>query len=303
LSNLRPGDEIVLTEMEHHSNLVPWQLVAERQGATIRYIPLTEDGQLDLESYARLLESGNVKLVAVTHVSNVLGTINPIAEIARQAHDAGALALVDGAQSVPHLPIDVQDLDVDFLAFSGHKAAGPTGIGALYGKRDVLDAMPPFMGGGSMIREVTYQKTTFADLPQKYEAGTPAIAEAIGLGAAIDYLTEIGMERIQEHERELSYYAMDQLATVPGLAIIGPSAEYRIGVVSFSLKGIHPHDVAALLDSAGIAVRAGHHCTMPLHKKLGLSATTRASFYLYNTSEEIDTLVKTLDKVRGMFAR
>jgi cysteine desulfurase/selenocysteine lyase len=303
LSNLHPGDEIILTEMEHHANIVSWQIIAERQGAAIRYIPITEDGQLDLEAYKKLLESGKVKLVGVVHVSNVLGTINPVAEVIALAHSAGALVLVDGAQSVPHLPVNVRELGADFLAFSGHKAVGPTGIGVLYGKRDLLEAMPPFMGGGSMIRKVTYEKTTYADAPQKFEAGTPAIAEAIGLGAALDYLSAIGMEHILRHEQALSAYALERLNTVQGLSILGPAADHRIGVASFTLNGAHPHDIAQILDSAGIAVRAGHHCTMPLHDKLGLAATTRASFYLYNTTDEIDILVKMLEKIRVMFAR
>jgi cysteine desulfurase/selenocysteine lyase len=303
LSALRPGDEIVLTEMEHHSNIVPWQIVAERQGARVRYIPVTEDGLLDLDAYNQLLESGRVRLVGVVHVSNVLGTINPVAEIIRRAHAAGALALVDAAQSVPHMAVDVQALDADFFAFSGHKMVGPTGIGVLYGKRDVLDAMPPFLGGGSMISSVTLERTTYADLPQKFEAGTPAIAQAIGLGAAVDYLSGVGMEAIHQHESALVGYAMQQLARIPDLKIFGPGADQRAGVVSFTMKGIHPHDVAQGLDSAGIAVRAGHHCAMPLHEKFGLPATVRASFYLYNTSGEVDHLVEALEKVRALFAR
>ncbi len=303
LSALRPGDEIVLTEMEHHSNIVPWQIVAERQGARVRYIPVTEDGLLNLDAYNQLLESGRVRLVGVVHVSNVLGTINPVAEIIRRAHAAGALALVDAAQSVPHMVVDVQALDADFFAFSGHKMVGPTGIGVLYGKRDVLDAMPPFLGGGSMISSVTLERTTYADLPQKFEAGTPAIAQAIGLGAAVDYLAGVGMEAIHQHESALVGYAMQQLSQIAGLKIFGPSADLRAGVVSFTMKGIHPHDVAQGLDSAGIAVRAGHHCAMPLHEKFGLPATVRASFYLYNTSGEVDHLVEALERVRALFAR
>ncbi len=300
---LKPGDEIILTEMEHHSNLVPWQMVAERQGAVIHYIPVTENGLLDLETYDRLLGSGRVKLVSVAHVSNVLGTINPVAEITRRAHAAGALMLIDAAQSAPHLALDVQGLDVDFAAFSGHKMVGPTGIGVLYGKRDILDAMPPFLGGGSMIKSVTLERTTFADLPQKFEAGTPAIAQAIGLGEAVDYLTEIGLGAIHAHEVALVGYAMNRLSQIPGLQILGPGADQRAGVISFTMKGVHPHDVAQVLDSAGIAVRAGHHCAMPLHEKFGLPATARASFYLYNTPAEVDQLVKALEKVRTLFAR
>ncbi|HVO44304.1 MAG TPA: cysteine desulfurase [Aggregatilineales bacterium] len=303
LSALKPGDEIVLTEMEHHSNIVPWQIVAERQGAVVRFIPISDDGRLDLDVYRKLLESGKVRMVAVAHVSNVLGTINPVAAIAKLAHNAGALVLVDAAQGAPHLPLDVRAFDADFLAFSGHKVVGPMGVGVLYGKQRLLEAMPPFLGGGSMIREVTLEKSTFAALPQKFEAGTPSVADAIGLGAAIDYLRDIGLEVIQEHEQQLTRYALDKLGSVPGLRVIGPTAEYRVGVASFSLQGVHPHDVAAFLDSAGIAVRAGHHCAMPLHDRFGLTATTRASFYLYNTLDEIDTLVATLGKARAMFAR
>jgi cysteine desulfurase/selenocysteine lyase len=300
---LKPGDEIILTEMEHHSNMVPWQIIAERQGATIRYIPVTADGLLDLDAYNRLLESGRVKLVGVAHVSNVLGTINPVADIIQRAHDAGALALIDAAQSAPHMPLDVQALGADFAAFSGHKMLGPTGIGVLYGKRDILNAMPPFMGGGSQINRVTLERTTYADLPQKFEAGTPAIAQAIGLGAAIDYLNGIGLEAIHAHEATLVRYAMQQLGQIPGLAFFGPSAEYKSGVLAFTIKFVHPHDAAQGLDLAGIAVRAGHHCAMPLHNKFKLAATTRASFYLYNTIDEVDRLARALDQVRAMFAR
>src|SRR5581483_4800868 len=303
LSALRPGDEIVLTEMEHHSNIVPWQIVAERQGARVRYIPVTEDGLLNLDAYNQLLESGRVRLVGVVHVSNVLGTINPVAEIIRRAHAAGALALVDAAQSVPHMVVDVQALDADFFAFSGHKMVGPTGIGVLYGKRDVLDAMPPFLGGGSMISSVTLERTTYADLPQKFEAGTPAIAQAISLGAAGERPAGVGMEGIHQQEWGLVGYEMQQLSRMAGLKIVGPSDNLRAGVVSFTMKGIHPHDVAQGLDSAGIAVRAGHHCAMPLHEKFGLPATVRASFYLYNTSGEVDHLVEALERVRALFAR
>jgi cysteine desulfurase / selenocysteine lyase len=300
---LKPGDEIILSEMEHHSNLVPWQMIAERQGAVIRYIPVTGNGLLDLEAYDQLLSSGRVKLVAVAHVSNVLGTINPVADIARRAHAAGALILIDAAQSAPHLPLDMQALDVDFAAISGHKMVGPTGIGVLYGKRAILDAMPPFMGGGSMIKSVTLERTTFADLPQKFEAGTPAIAQAIGLGAAVDYLSGIGLDAIHEHETALTGYAMYRMSEIPDLTVLGPDAEQRAGVVSFTMKGVHPHDIAQVLDSAGIAVRAGHHCAMPLHEKFGLPATVRASFYLYNTPAEVDHLVAAIEKVRAVFTR
>src|SRR5450432_1366741 len=302
LDSLKAGDEIILTEMEHHSNIVPWQMIAGRTGATIRYIPITDEGLLDLAAYARLLDSGRVKLVGFAHASNVLGTINPVAEIIRQAHAAGALTVVDAAQSAPHLPLDVQALDVDFLAFSGHKMLGPTGIGVLYGKRNLLDALPPFLGGGSMIANVTLAGTTFAETPQKFEAGTPAIAQAIGLGAAIDYLSGVGLQTIHDHEVALTRYALEGLKSVSGLRVYGQAPD-RVGVVAFTLGSVHPHDIAQGLDSVGIAIRAGHHCAQPLHDRFGLAATARASFYLYNTSSEVDKLVEALDKVRAMFAR
>jgi cysteine desulfurase/selenocysteine lyase len=301
LANLKPGDEIVLTEMEHHSNIVPWQIVAERQGALVRYIPITPEGTLDMDAYAKLLTSGRVKMVAVTHVSNVLGTINPIAEIIKQAHAVGALALIDVAQSAPSMPVDVQALDADFAAFSGHKMVGPTGIGALYGKRALLEAMPPFMGGGSMIDRVTLEKTTYAEPPQKFEAGTPDIAGAIGLGAAVDYLNGVGLNAILAHEVALVTHAMEGLTQIPGFKFYGPAM--RAGLVSFTIQGVHPHDLAQGLDGVGIAVRAGHHCAMPLHDKLGIAATARASFYLYNTLEEAEAFVKAVDKTRAFFAR
>ncbi|MCC7451298.1 MAG: cysteine desulfurase [Anaerolineae bacterium] len=300
---LRPGDEIIISEMEHHANLVPWQMVAERQGAKVRYIPVTPDGLLDLDAYNTLLTSGKVRLVSVAHVSNVLGTVNPVDEITQRAHAAGALMMIDAAQSAPHMPLDVQALDVDFAAFSGHKMAGPNGIGVLYGKRDILNEMPPFLTGGSMISRVTLERTTFADLPQKFEAGTPAVAEAIGLGAAIDYLKGVGLDAIHQHEITMVNYAMQQLEEVPGLKVFGPGAGKRAGLVSFTVQGVHPHDIAAGLDSAGIAVRAGHHCAMPLHDKFGIPATVRASFYLYNTPGEVDQLVRALSEVRAIFAR
>lgn len=300
---LKPGDEIITTEMEHHANLVPWQMVAERQGAKVRYIPVTPDGLLDLDGYNKLLESGKVRLVSVAHVSNVLGTINPVDEITKRAHAAGALMMIDAAQSAPHMPLDVQALDVDFAAFSAHKMVGPNGIGVLYGKRAILNEMPPFLTGGSMISQVTLERTTFADLPQKFEAGTPAVAEAIGLGAAIDYLKGVGLDAIHQHETAMVNYAMQQLEEVPGLKVFGPGADKRAGLVSFTMQGVHPHDIAAGLDSAGIAVRAGHHCAMPLHDKFGIPATVRASFYLYNTPGEVDQLVRALSEVRAIFAR
>ena len=299
---LKAGDEIIATEMEHHANIVPWQMIAERVGAKVHYIPIFEDGTLDLDAYRKLLESGRVKMVAVTYVSNVLGTINPVQEIVRLAHQANALTLIDAAQAAPHMPLNVQQLDAEFVAFSAHKMLGPTGIGVLYGKRDLLDEMPPFMGGGSMINKVTLEKTTYADSPQKFEAGTPAIAEAVGLGAAINYLNYVGLDAIHAHEAALTSYTMQGLAKIQGLRIIGPEAKLRGGMVSFAMDGVHPHDLAQGLDSAGIAVRAGHHCAMPLHDKFKLTATTRASFYCYNTLAEADKLIETVEQVRRYFA-
>lgn len=295
-TNIRPGDRILLTEMEHHSNLVPWQLLAQEKGARLVYLPITDDGLLRMDLLDSLLDE-RVKLVAVTMMSNVLGTITPVREIIQKAHGAGAVVLVDAAQAVPHMPVDVQDLDCDFLAFSGHKMCGPTGIGVLYGKEALLEAMPPFLGGGDMIRKVEWESATWNRLPWKFEAGTPAFVEGIGLGAAVDYLTGIGMEAILAHERELTAYAMERLSALPGLNIIGPPAHQRGGVVAFTFRGIHPHDIAHMLDMEGIAVRAGHHCAQPLHRRLGLTATVRASFYLYNTADEVDRLVQALERV------
>ena len=300
-ANIHQGDVIVLTEMEHHSNLVPWQLLAQRTGARLEFVPITDDGLLNLDVYEQLLRQ-QPKLVAFTHMSNVLGTINPVREMIAQAHAVGAMTLVDAAQSVPHLPVDVQALDADFLCFSGHKMLGPTGIGVLYGKRGLLEAMPPFMGGGDMIRTVGLRESTWNDLPWKFEAGTPSIAEAIGLGAAVDYLNELGMAQVQQHEQEITRYAMEQLQTVPGLTIYGPSAGKRGGVISFTLGDIHPHDLASILDQeAGVAVRAGHHCAQPLMERLGLAATARASFYIYTVKEEIDALVQGLHRAIDIF--
>ncbi len=300
-TNIAAGDLILLTEMEHHSNLVPWQMLAQRTGARLEFIPITDDGLLQLDVYQQLLQQ-QPKLVAFTHVSNVLGTINPAQEMIAQAHAVGVTALLDAAQSVPHLPVDVQALDVDFLCFSAHKMLGPTGIGALYGKRALLEAMPPYMGGGDMIRKVGLQESTWNDLPWKFEAGTPSIAEAIGLGAAVDYLLAIGMENVLHHEQQITRYAMEQLQTVPGLTIYGPDASRRGGVISFTLGDIHPHDLASILDQqAGVAVRAGHHCAQPLMERLGLTATARASFYVYTTEEEIDILVQGLHKAIQIF--
>lgn len=297
---LQRGDRILLTEMEHHSNLVPWQMLAQEKDLVLDFIPVTNEGLLDLREFEQLLEQ-KPKIVALTHMSNVLGTINPIREIARSAHANGALVLVDGAQSVPHLPVNVQDLGVDFLAFSAHKMLGPTGIGALYGREELLEAMPPFLGGGDMIKKVYLRSFTPNDLPHKFEAGTPAIAEAVGFGAAVDYLSSVGMERVAAHESELIGYALEALSEIEGLKVYGPPAEQKGGVASFTMRGVHPHDVSQILDSEGIAVRAGHHCAMPLHEKFGLPATTRASFYLYNTREEVDQLVRGLAKVKKIF--
>lgn len=302
-ANLQAGDVIVSTVMEHHSNIVPWQMLALEKGLTVRYVPVLADGTLDLDYYARLLREEPVKLVAVMHVSNVLGTINPVKDMIAQAHEAGALVVVDGAQAVPHMPVDVQDLDADFYAFSGHKMVGPTGIGILYGKRDLLEAMPPWKGGGDMISVVRLDGSTWNDLPHKFEAGTPIIAGGIGLGVAVDYLSALGMDKIHAHEQAITEYALERLAEVPGLHLIGPEDARKKGAVAaFTMDGIHAHDVAQLLDAEGIAVRAGHHCAMPLHEECGLTATSRASFYLYNTFEEVDALVAGLYKAKATFA-
>jgi len=299
-SHLKAGDVVILTEMEHHSNLVPWQMLQSELGIRLEFIPLTEDGLLDLTTYRSLLE-GKPRLVSFTHMSNVLGTINPVAEVAALAHSAGAMVLVDGAQSVPHLPVDVQALGVDFYAFSAHKMCGPTGIGILYGKGELLEAMPPFLGGGDMIKEVHLQSFKANSLPHKFEAGTPAIAEAVGFGAAVDYLSNIGMDDIQAHEHALTEYALDRLVEIPGVKVLGPPAQKKGGVVAFTLNAIHPHDVAQILYRDGIAIRAGHHCAQPLHEKFGIPATSRASFYLYNTKVEVDRLVDGIYKVKELF--
>ncbi|MFM8877428.1 MAG: cysteine desulfurase [Anaerolineae bacterium] len=299
-ANLKAGDLVVLTEMEHHSNLVPWHMLQAERGIELDFIPVTEEGLLDLEAYKTLLNR-TPKLVSFTHMSNVLGTINPAAEIIKLAHTVGAVVLVDGAQSVPHLAVDVQALDADFYAFSAHKMCGPTGIGILYGKSAFLEAMPPFLGGGDMIKEVKLRSFRPNTLPHKFEAGTPAIAEAVGFGAAVDYLTQVGMKDIAAHEHEITEYALDRLEEIPGVKLFGPSADKKGGVAAFTLEGVHPHDVAQILDQDGIAVRAGHHCAQPLHEKFGIPATSRASFYLYSTKEEVDMLVKGLYKVKEMF--
>ncbi|MEO8973463.1 MAG: cysteine desulfurase [Ktedonobacteraceae bacterium] len=301
-ANIAQGDLIVLTEMEHHSNLVPWQLLAQRTGARLEFVPVTDDGLLHLDIYEQLLQQ-QPKLVAFTHMSNVLGTINPVQQMIAAAHAAGAITLVDAAQSVPHLPVDVEALDVDFLCFSGHKMLGPTGVGVLYGKRDLLEAMPPFMGGGDMIRTVGLRESTWNDLPWKFEAGTPAIAEAIGLGAAVDYLSALGMEQVHQHEQEITTYTLERLREVPGLTVYGPEAAQRGGVISFTLGDIHPHDLASILDQeVGVAIRAGHHCAQPLMERYNLSATARASFYVYTLREDVDKLVEGLQKAIQIFS-
>jgi cysteine desulfurase / selenocysteine lyase len=297
--NLREGDEVVLTETEHHSNLVPWQLAARATGAKLRFIPILEDGTLDMEAAERLIGS-RTKLVGCIHASNVLGTINPIEELAELAHGVGALMLVDGAQSAPHMPVDVGASGCDFFACSGHKMLGPTGVGVLWGKPEVLEEMDPFLGGGEMIREVHLDHATWNDLPYKFEAGTMNIAQAIGLGAAIDYLNDVGMENIREHERRLGEYAYDKIREVEGGTVYGPE-EGRTGLVSFSLPDVHPHDLSQILDEAGIAIRSGNHCAQPLMRRLGVAATSRASFYLYNTEEEVDALVGALKRAREFF--
>jgi cysteine desulfurase/selenocysteine lyase len=299
-ANIRAGDLLVYTEMEHHSNLVPWQILAAEKGAEVKAVPITDDGELDRAALEALLARGP-KLLCLTHMSNVLGTVNPITEIAAQAHASGALVLVDAAQSVPHLPVDVQTLGADFLAFSGHKMCGPTGIGVLWSRQELLEAMPPFLGGGDMIRRVHLYDFKPNELPYKFEAGTPAIAEAVGLGAAVDYLAGIGMPAVHAHEQQIITYALDRLEEVPGVKVYGPPAVRRGGVAAFSLDKVHPHDVAQVLDRDGIAVRAGHHCAMPLHDRFDLPATTRASFYLYNTHEDVDRLIDGLYKVKNFF--
>ena len=301
-ANIGLGDEIMLTEMEHHSNIVPWQLLAREKGANLKYVGVSDDGQLVQQDFHQHMQSGRPKLFAVTHTSNVLGTINPLRMMIREAHAHNCRVVVDAAQSIPHMPVDVQDLDCDFLAFSGHKMCGPTGIGVLYGKRELLDSMEPYQGGGEMIREVHLYEASFKEPPFKFEAGTADIAGAIGLGAATDYLSNIGMRRIRDHERKITAYALDTLQELRHLNVYGPpDAELRGGVVSFNLADIHAHDMASLLDEDGIAVRSGHHCAQPLMERLGVAATTRASFYLYNTETEIDRLAESLERAGKVF--
>jgi cysteine desulfurase / selenocysteine lyase len=300
-ANIREGDEILLTEMEHHSNLIPWQRLAAEKGATIRYIPLTGQQTLSLDGMENLFET-NTKMIAMPHASNSLGTINPVERIAKEARQRGVMFLVDGAQGAPHLPVDVQELGCDFYAFSSHKMLGPTGVGVLYGRKELLQEMDPFLGGGEMIRKVTFEGATWNDLPWKFEAGTPNIADVIAFGAAIDYLSELGMENVREHEIEITSYALDRLRQLNDVELYGPDdpAE-RGGVVSFNFGEIHPHDIGQVLDQYGVAIRAGHHCTQPLMRSLGVSGTARASFYVYNTPEEVDVMIEALQAARELF--
>ena len=297
---LKAGDEVLLTDMEHHANIVPWQLISRDKGIRLKYVPLASDGRLDLERFEELL-TDRTRMVAISGMSNVLGTINPVAEVTRRAKERGALVLVDGAQSVPHGPVSVRELGIDFLAFSGHKLYGPSGVGILWGRKKLLESMDPFLGGGNMIREVGRDASTWADLPAKFEAGTAPIVPAIALGTAIDYLNGLGFSAIHAHEHELTEYALRRLREVPGLRILGPDLEHRGAIVSFTVAGIHPHDMADILSGQGVAVRAGHHCTMPLHEALGLTATTRASFGLYNTTGEVGALVAGIEHARKVF--
>jgi cysteine desulfurase/selenocysteine lyase len=295
------GDEVVITEMEHHSNIVPWQLLTQRKGATLRWFGLTDDGRLDLSNLDELVNE-RTKVVSLTWVSNMLGTINPVTQIARRAHEVGAIVVVDASQAVPQLPVDVAAAGADLLAFTGHKVVGPTGVGVLWGKRAVLDQLPPFHGGGEMIETVRMDISTYAGIPHKFEAGTPPIVEAIGLGAAVDYLGHIGMDAVHAHEQAITAYALEGLATVPGLTVLGPlDARERGGAISFELDGVHPHDIAQVLDSRGIAVRAGHHCAKPAHARFGVQSSTRMSSYLYTTPSEIDALVEGLEYTRSYF--
>lgn len=300
LNNLGPGDLVVVTELEHHSNFVPWQYIAKRQGAGFRMLPLDEQGEVQLEALDALALEGNVKVVANNLVSNALGTVNPIERLAAWAHEQGAIMVVDGAQAAPHVRVDVQALGCDFFAFSAHKLCGPSAVGALWGRRELLEEMEPFLLGGHMIKKVRFEETTWGDLPHKFEAGTSPIAEAVGFGAAIDYVEGVGLDAVHTHEQELTAYALDRMAEVPGMTLYGPPVERRAGIVSFNLEGIHPHDVAQILDLEGVAIRAGHHCCQPLMAKLGVAATNRASFYLYTIRDEIDRLVDGLHKARKL---
>jgi len=296
-----PGDEVLITEMEHHSNIVPWQLLTERTGATLRWFGITDDGRLDTSGIDELINE-RTKVVSLTWVSNMLGTINPVAEIARRAHEVGAIVVVDGAQAVPQMPVDVQAAGIDFLAFTGHKVTGPTGIGVLWGRRGLLEQLPPFLGGGEMIETVTMERSTYAGIPRRFEAGTPPIVEAVGLGAAVDYLAALGMDNVRAHEEAITAYALEGLSTISGLTVLGPQqADQRGGAISFEIDGIHPHDVSQVVDSLGIAVRAGHHCAKPAHKRFGVQSSTRMSSYLYTTPAEIDALVDALDYTKKYF--
>ncbi len=297
--NVGPGDEVLITTMEHHSNIVPWQMLCEEKGAILRVAPIDDRGTLMLDEFEKLL-GPRTKIVAVAHISNALGTVNPVAELTRLAHAYGAAVVIDGAQAVPHYPVNVSDLDCDFYALSSHKVFGPTGVGVLYGKASLLESMPPYQGGGSMIQTVTFEKTTYADLPQRFEAGTPDIGGVAGFGAALDYVTHLGLDAIESHERELLAYATDALAEIPGLRLIG-TAPQKAAILSFSLDGVHPHDVGSILDHEGIAVRSGHHCAQPVMERFGVPATVRASLALYNTREDVDALVRALHTVRELF--
>jgi cysteine desulfurase/selenocysteine lyase len=301
-SNINSGDRIVITELEHHANLVPWQQLALRKGAELAYIPVTDEGLLDLDVLPSLLEGGRTKVVACSVLSNVLGTITPVEQVAEMAHTYGAIVVMDGAQAVPHRPIDVQKLGADFMAFSGHKMCGP-GVGVLWGRAELLDAMPPFLFGGDMIRTVKRNYSLWNELPYKFEAGTPPIAEVVGLGAAVDFLNDIGMEDIHDHEQNIVAYAVDRLTEIPDLHILGPGINYRGGVVSFVMDVAHPHDISAILDSHGVCVRAGHHCAQPLHDRFGIPATARASFYIYNDKDDVDAMIEALHDVTAILGR
>ncbi|SFR89480.1 cysteine desulfurase [Halomicrobium zhouii] len=301
LNELGPGDEIVLTEMEHHASLVTWQQIGKKTGADVKYIPITDQGRLDVDA-ARELITDDTEMVSVVHVSNTLGTVNPVAEITDIAHEHDALSFVDGAQSVPTRPVDVKEIDCDFLAFSGHKMCGPTGSGALYGKEEVLEEMEPYLYGGDMITKVTYEDSTWNELPWKFEAGTPSISEGIALAAAVDYLEDIGMDRVRRHEEAMAEYAYDRLSEFDDIEIYGPPGDDRSGLVAFNLESVHAHDLASIVNDSGVAIRAGDHCTQPLHDKLGVAASARASFYIYNTREEIDVLIEAMDDARQLFA-
>jgi cysteine desulfurase/selenocysteine lyase len=301
-ANIHEGDEILLTQMEHHSNLIPWQQVAKEKDATIRYVPVTDEGTLELNGLENLFDA-RTKMMALPHVSNSLGTINPVEKIAAEARRHGVMLLVDGAQGVPHLPVDVQAIGCDFYAFSSHKMLGPTGIGVLYGRKELLEEMDPFLGGGEMIRKVTFEGATWNDLPWKFEAGTPNIADAIAFGVALDYLNALGMENVRRHEVEITAYALEKLRAIEGITIYGPpDPEDRGGVISFNFDELHPHDIGTILDHHGVAIRAGHHCTQPLMRRLGISGTARASFYVYNTFEEVDALADAIRAARSFFS-